>query len=412
MSLKIKIFYEINENIHIAFTSLVANKMRALLTMLGIIIGVAAVITMVGLGAGAQKAVESRLEALGSNLLYIRPGSSRHGRIHFGAGSRQTLKNEDVKALNRYCSSATYIIPEYDSRAQVEYGSENWNCEIVGTVPQYEQARNFAVQEGRYFNDEEVTNNDRVAVIGTEIRQNLFSEASPVGKVIKIKQQNFVVIGLLEQKGQVSWRNMDDQILVPISTAQNRLFGVDYLSGITIQVTSDELIDEAFIQVEKILRRQHRLRREQDNDFNIRNQSDLISTYQETNKTFGFLLASIAGVSLLVGGIGIMNIMLVSVTERTREIGVRKAIGARRKDIMLQFLIESLTISLIGGIVGILLGMVLSYLLATLAQWNTMISFYSILLSFGFASAVGLFFGIWPARKASLLNPIIALRYE
>ncbi|MBN2410449.1 ABC transporter permease [candidate division KSB1 bacterium] len=407
-----KSYTEFTESIKIAFASLSANKMRAMLTMLGIIIGVAAVITMVGLGSGAQRAVTERIQSLGSNLLFVRPGSSRMGHVHFGAGSRISLKNVDAKVLAEKCTSAATVIPEFSSNAQIEYGAQNWNCSIVGTVPEFENARNFYTEKGRYFNQQELDNSERVAVIGTEVRDNLFKNTDPIGQTIKINQHNFIVIGLLQKKGQTGWRNEDDQVLIPLTTAQKRVFGTDYLSGITVKVLNDALVDDAFLQVEKILRRQHRLLRDQDNDFSIQNQSDIIETFQETNKSFSFLLASIAGISLLVGGIGIMNIMLVSVTERTREIGIRKAIGAKSRDILLQFLVESITISLSGGILGIVLGILLSYGLSTWAQWNTMISLTSIIMSFGFASIVGLFFGIYPARKASILNPIIALRYE
>jgi len=407
-----KQFTEIVESMRMAMASLLANKMRAALTMLGIIIGVAAVITMVGLGNGAQKAIADRIQSLGSNLLFIRPGSSRFGRVHFGAGSRMTLKNEDADALAEKCTTAQVVVPEFSRNAQVEFGANNWNCQVVGTTPDFAIARSFPTTEGRYFNDDEMANSERIAVIGTDVRDNLFASVDPIGKTIRINQHNFIVVGLLTKKGQIGWMNEDDQIIIPLTTAQRRVFGTDYLTGITIKVLNDQLVDKAFIQVEKILRRQHRLRRDQDNDFYIRNQSDIIDTFQQTNKAFGFLLASIAGVSLIVGGIGIMNIMLVSVTERTREIGIRKALGARKKDILLQFLIESITLSLSGGLIGILTGISLSYVLSAWANWNTMVSLISVFLSFGFATLVGLFFGIYPARKASLLDPINALRYE
>jgi len=409
---KRKTYVEINESLHIALSSLAANKMRAALTMLGIIFGVATVITMVGLGAGAQKAIAERIQALGSNLLMIRPGSSQMGHVHMGFGSRTSLKNNDVDALREKCTYAAYVLPDFSRNAQVQFENNNWNTSIVGTTPEYGIVRNTKVTEGRYFTNEEMQTNERVAVIGTEVQKNVFGSTDPIGQTIKINQENFTVVGLLETKGQSGWMNQDDQILVPITTAQNRVFGVDWLSGITIQVVNGDVMEQALVQVERILRRQHRLAREQDNDFSIRNQSDFLTTFQETNKTFGFLLAAIAGVSLLVGGIGIMNIMLVSVTERTREIGIRKAIGARRRDILMQFLVESIALSLTGGMIGIIFGIILSYVLSAWAQWNTLVSFSSILLSFGFATLVGVFFGIYPARKASRLDPIVSLRYE
>ena len=405
-------FTEISEGVHIALSSLAANKMRAILTMLGIIIGVAAVITMVALGTGAQKAVADRIQSLGSNLLYVNPGSSRSGHVHFGSGSSIRLKEEDLKALQEKCIYAAAVIPEFRRNAQILWNGKNWNCSVIGTLPEYESVANTPATQGRYFSQDEVDTYQRVAVIGADIITNLFGETPPVGEVIRINKENFVVIGVLERKGQSGFRNNDDQILIPITTGQKRLFGVDYLTGITVKVIDEPSTEAAFLQVERILRRQHRLNRDQDNDFIIRNQSDLISTFQETNRSFGFLLAAIAGVSLIVGGIGIMNIMLVSVTERTREIGIRKAIGARRSDILLQFLVESIALSISGGVLGILCGISISYALSAWAQWNTMISISSIVMSFGFATAVGLFFGIYPAQKAAGLDPIIALRYE
>ncbi len=403
---------EFNESLRIAFSSLAANKMRSALTMLGIIIGVAAVITMVGLGSGAQKAIAERIQSMGSNLLFIRPGSSQFGHIRMAEGSRVSLKEEDLQALREKSRYAAFVLPEFSRNAQLQYENQNRNVQVSGTTPEYGIVRNTKVIQGRYFTADEVATAERVAVIGTEVRDNLFSRIDPIGKTLKINQDNFIVIGVLEKKGQMGWMNQDDVVLIPITTAQKRVFGADYYTGITVKVIDETKMTDALIEVEKILRRQHRLSREQDNDFTIRNQSDVISTFQETNRTFGFLLAAIAGVSLLVGGIGIMNIMLVSVTERTREIGIRKAIGARKRDILMQFLVESTTLSLSGGIIGILLGIFLSWALSNWAQWNTMISLSSILLSFGFATFVGLFFGIYPARKASMLDPIIALRYE
>ncbi|MFQ6093284.1 MAG: ABC transporter permease [bacterium] len=403
---------QLRESFIVALDSLASSKLRAFLTMLGIVIGVMAVITMIALGEGAQKAVKEQIQSLGTNLLFVRPGSAWRGHVRYGAGTNIRLTKKDAEAILKRSSAVAYVVPEYSNAAQVEYGSNNWNTRIVGTEPEYELVRNFRPIEGRFFTHQEGQSRARVCLIGSTVRQNLFGSESPVGKTIKIKRMNFKVVGLLETKGQTGWRDQDDQIFVPLETAQRRMFGTDFLTGITVQVVDEALVDEAFYDIERILRRQHRLREDQDNDFYIRNQADIISAFQETGQTLTFLLAAIACVSLLVGGIGIMNIMLVSVTERTREIGIRKAIGAKRGDILAQFLVESLVLSLVGGTIGVGFGSLASFLLARLAQWTTLILPESILLSLLFASSVGLFFGIYPAHKASHLNPIEALRYE
>ncbi|MFQ6617641.1 MAG: ABC transporter permease [Fidelibacterota bacterium] len=403
---------ELKESIAVALDSLSNNKLRAFLTMLGIIIGVAAVITMIALGKGAQREVTERIQSLGTNLLFLRPGTARHGRVAYGAGTRISLKEKDAKAILKNVRGISHVIPEFSRQAQVQYENKNWRTSIVGTSFEYEIVRKFHPVEGRFFNKKEQEARARVCVIGATVKENLFGEESPVGKIIKINRMNFLVVGLMETKGQTGWMNQDDQIFIPLQTAQRRLFGVDFLTGITVQVASQSKIDEAIYDIEKVLRRMHRLRKDQDNDFRIRNQADIISTFRETSRTLTFLLASIAAISLIVGGIGIMNIMLVSVTERTREIGIRKAMGARRKDILGQFLIESLVLSFFGGLVGISFGITVSILLTKLARWSIFITPDSILISFLFASVIGIFFGIYPARKAALLEPIEALRYE
>ena len=396
-----------------ALAALFANKLRALLTMLGIIIGVAAVITMIAIGEGAQKAVIERIQSLGTNLLYISPGAQRGGGIvivQFGTSIR--LRNSDADAITEKAPAVEAVVPEFNRQAQVKYENRNWNTRIVGTVPEYEEVRNSKAVEGRYFTHSEERGVATVCVVGQTLVDNLFPTSDPLGKRIRIAGINFEIIGVLESKGQSGFQNPDDQIIVPLSTAQRRLFGVDYLSQITARVVDDKKMDEAFLDIERILRREHKLREEQDNDFTIRNQADIISTFQETQQTFTFLLAGIAAVSLLVGGIGIMNIMIVSVTERTREIGVRKAMGARRRDIMWQFLIESVVMSVTGGCLGIGLGVLASYLITTYGNLTPIISLNSITVSFVFASLVGIFFGIYPAWKAAMANVIDALRYE
>lgn len=396
-----------------SFSALVANKLRALLTMLGIIIGVAAVITMIAIGEGSQKAVMERIQALGSNLLFISPGAQRGGGvtvIQFGTSVR--LRNEDVGTIESQSKALEAVVPEFSRSAQIKYENRNWQTRIIGTTPDYESVRNFYAVSGRYFSNSEEKAAAKVAVVGSVIVENLFLGADPLGKSIRINGNSFEVIGVLETKGQSGFQNPDDQIIVPLKTAQRRLFGVDFLSQITAKVVSNEMSDEAFYDIERALRKQHKLREDQDNDFSIRNQADIIATFQETQQTFTFLLAGIAAVSLLVGGIGIMNIMIVSVTERTKEIGVRKAIGARKTDIMWQFLIESVVMSVAGGCMGIAIGVVASYLMSTYGNLSPSVSLSSVVVSFAFASFVGIFFGLYPAWKAAAANVIDALRYE
>jgi putative ABC transport system permease protein len=401
------------ESLLTALGALVANKLRALLTMLGIIIGVAAVITMIAIGEGSQKAVTERIQALGSDLLFVSPGAMRGGGItviQFGSSVR--LRNEDAEAIRKSSKAIEAVVPEFNRNAQVKYENRNWNTRIIGTTPDYEWVRNFYVVAGRYFTNREERAAAKVAIIGSMIVDNLFQGVDPLGKIIRINGQSFEVIGVLETKGQSGFQNPDDQIIVPLTTAQRRIFGVDFLSQITAKVVNQNMGDEAFYDIERVLRKSHKLREDQDNDFTIRNQADILTTLTETQQTFTFLLAGIAAVSLIVGGIGIMNIMIVSVTERTKEIGIRKAIGARKLDVMSQFLIESIVLSVSGGCIGILVGVVASYLITTYGNLTPIISLNSVVVSFIFSSFVGIFFGIYPAWKASESNVIDALRYE
>ena len=326
----------VRESFLTAIGALLANKLRAILTMLGIIIGVAAVITMIAIGEGSQQAVMQRIQSMGSDLIFVQSGAQRGGgSTVVQSGTSVRLRLSDADAISRQASTIEAVVPELNRNAQVKYENRNWNTHIIGTTPEYETVRNFPVVEGRYFSNSEAHASSKVAVIGATIVENLFSDVDPIGQTIRIAGQSFQVIGILQAKGASGFQNPDDQIIVPVSTAQRRIFGLDYLSQITVKVPNQQASDEAFLDIERILRKEHKLRDDQDNDFSIRNQADLITTFQETQQTFTFLLAGIAAVSLLVGGIGIMNIMIVSVTERTREIGIRKAIGARKKDVII-----------------------------------------------------------------------------
>jgi putative ABC transport system permease protein len=400
------------EIIRVALQAIRANKLRSLLTMLGIIIGVGAVITMVALGSGAQKSVQDRIQALGPTLLTIFPGQSFRGGIAFN--QRISLTMDDDTALvnsRRYLSD---VVPELTGNLQVQYGNQNINTNVVGTTPNYVPVHNYELVAGHMFTSGEDEARRRYAVLGGEVPDMLGANPKAmIGQQVMIRGIPFEIVGVLSQKGsQGSFFNPDEQILIPLQTARYRIFGTDRLRSITVQARSVAEMPLAMIEIETALRRQHKIRPGGDNDFQIRNQMDVLSTFQETTQTFGFLLAGIAAVSLLVGGIGIMNIMLVSVTERTREIGVRKALGATRFNILFQFLVEALVLCLAGGMVGVIVGSGGAIVLSKLAHWNTSISLFAILLAFLFSAVVGLIFGVWPARRASLLDPIVALRYE
>jgi len=401
------------EFITVSISSLHANKVRSLLTMLGIIIGVAAVITMISLGQGARKAVADRLQAMGTNLLYIRSGAPHRGHIRMAAGSVQRLDERDLKRLRADCVTLNDIVPELRGSRQVIYGNKNWNTMIIGTGPEYMEMRNYTLAAGDNFTERDVNGMKRVAVIGPTIVENLFGDINPVGKVIRIGRLRFEVIGVTEAKGASGgWMDFDDMILVPYTTAQKRVFGEDNLERLIARLKDESMVSAAYLEIEKTLRKSHRLRPDQDNDFFIQSQTDFVEAQEETTETFTYLLAGVALVSLIVGGIGIMNIMLVSVTERTREIGVRMAVGARRKDILLQFIMESIALSLLGGLLGILTGIGASRVMTDFFGWTTFVAPGAVILSFSFAFAVGIFFGIYPARKASMLDPIDALRWE
>jgi len=402
----------IAESFKVAIEGIAANKVRAGLTMLGVVIGVGAVIAMLAIGQGARQQTMSAIQSMGTNVLAVMAGQMRRGPVMGGLGSTQNLKMGDVEAILKECPAVAKAAPELRSGAQVKYGNKNTSTTIFGTSPDYPEIRNYRIARGKFFNDSDVRSMRRVAVIGPTVTYNLFGQSSPINKTIRIRGISFRVIGETVAKGAGGFQDPDDQIFIPITTAQTRVFGVDYLRSISVQVKSADRMNEAASQIETILRKRHRLGAASENDFMIFNQADLMETAEQASNTFTMLLAGIAAVSLIVGGIGIMNIMLVSVTERTREIGIRKAVGARRRDILLQFLIESVVLSLAGGIVGILLGVIGAYVIAHSAGWPVTVSVPSVILAFVFAAAVGIFFGIYPARRASFLNPIEALRYE
>ncbi len=402
----------IKESVHIARRSLMGNKMRSLLTMLGVIIGVGAVITMISIGRGAKADISDRIKSLGSNVLSIRPGSQQFGMRHFGRGSMRTLKYEDAEMLEEKAEYLSSVAPEVRERAQVKYGNKNNNVEIIGTTPEYQRVQNSYVEKGSFFTESDVLYKEKVCVVGKTVVRDIFEETDPIGKQLRLNNVAFRVVGVMQEKGSMGPWDMDNRIFIPLSTAQKRLFGTDYVREISVEVRSKDDIEAAKAEIEKLMRRQHELAASKESDFNVGDQAEFLRTLEETGKSFTYLLAGIAAVSLIVGGIGIMNIMLVSVTERTREIGTRKAVGAKRRDILRQFLVESLVLSLIGGLFGIFMGIGGARLISRLAGWKTDVSFDAILLAFLFAACVGIFFGIYPARKAARLNPIEALRYE
>lgn len=404
------------ETCRVSFRAIVSNKMRSGLAMLGIVIGVGAVIAMLALGAGATFQIKSVMSSMGSNLLTIRPGTVTSGGIRMGAGSIPSLTFSDAMAIREECPSVEEVLAQYSGTAQVVYGNQNWSTQISGVNEGVFVVNDWQLKSGRPFMDQDIRSAAKVAILGTTVAEELFGYSDPVGETIRIKNIPFQVIGVLESKGESSWgRDQDDVVMVPVTTAQKRLFGMprpDMVSSITVKVKSEDLMDRAQEEVTLLLRQRHKISNPQDDDFTVRNMQQAMEAAQESMKVMSLLLGSIASVSLLVGGIGIMNVMLVSVTERTREIGIRMAVGATSKDIMLQFLVESGMLSMTGGAVGVFLGALLSYVLSQAFSWETVVLPGSVALSFGFSAMVGIVFGLYPAYKASLLNPIEALRYE
>lgn len=401
------------ECVKMAFEGMLASKLRTFLTMLGIIIGVGAVIAMVSLGFGMQEKVTSNIASMGSNLLIVMSGGRTASGQRIASGSGAHLTYEDAKAIEKNVDGIKYVAPGVQNTYQMVEGNQNWNTQIQGSTPNIIDIRDYKITDGRMFTDKDMNARARVCVLGQTVVDNLFPEGNPVGKVVRINKQPFQVIGLLSSKGQSSMgQDQDDIVYIPLTTAMQRLMGLTYIRNITIQCDNENTIDSAQSDIITLLRVRHKIKDGADDDFTVRNLAALLETVQETAGTITLLLAIIAAISLVVGGIGIMNIMLVSVTERTREIGIRKALGATYQNILLQFLIEAVVIGVSGGIVGTGFGIVASQIISKFAGWNAVISVWSIIIAVVFSVGIGLFFGIYPAKKAALLDPIDALRYE
>jgi putative ABC transport system permease protein len=403
-------------SLRIALRALMVNKMRSALTMLGIIIGVGAVIAMIAVGSGAKQRIAEQIASMGSNLIIVLSGSSTSGGLRFGSGTVPTLTVDDAKAILNEIPAVKYVAPNLSGVAQVIFGNQNWSTIVNGTTPEVLEIREWPLVSGRPFTQQDIDGATKVCLLGKTVVDNLFGGIDPIGQVIRIKNVPFTVVGVLAPKGQSTWgQDQDDTIFIPLTTAQKRLFGMQFpgmVRIIAVQAREPEAMKSVENQINDLLRQRHRIQPNQDNDFSVRNLTEVMSAAEQSASVMSLLLGAIASISLIVGGIGIMNIMLVSVTERTREIGIRIAVGAKGRDILLQFLIESLVLSLIGGTMGIGIGVAGTLILSRFTQWPTLFSVEAVLLAFLFSGSVGVFFGFYPARKASMLDPIEALRYE
>jgi len=402
------------ESVLIAFDGLKSNKLRSILTMLGIIIGVGAVIAMLSVGKGVQQKVDSSIASLGSNMLIVVPGSnSSSGGVRLAAGSNITLTSQDAQAISREISGVNFVAPAVRQQYQVVNGNQNWMTQVQGSTPEFLDVQNWNIASGAFFSSSDLESRARVVVLGQTVVTNLFGDISPVGQTIRINKAPFRVMGVFAAKGQSgTGQDQDDIAVIPLTTAQDRMMGITYVNTISVQAASGDVINQVQDDITALLRVRHRLPPNVPDDFTVRNLAALMATAQETTNTMTVFLGVVGAISLVVGGIGIMNIMLVSVTERTREIGIRKALGATFNNILLQFLIEATVIGVTGGLIGILVGLGGAQVISYVTGWATVISVTSIVGSFGVSVLTGLFFGLYPARKAALLDPIDALRYE
>ena len=403
----------LNESIKMALDGMVSNKLRTFLTLLGIIIGVGAVIAMVSLGFGVKESIKDNISKLGSNLLMVSAGGRTATGARLAAGEGAHLTFDDMLAIEKQVDGIAGISASVNTSYQLVAGNQNWTSRVEGTTPSNFEIQNYELEEGRLFTERDMNSRARVAVIGKTVADNLFPGDDPVGQIMRIKKAPFQVIGVLKPKGSSGMgQDQDDTVIIPLTTAQNRMMGITHVQRITVQAENENVINDVQAEVEQVLRTRHKIKDGDYDDFTISNMAAIMDTMMATANSITLLLGCIAAISLLVGGIGIMNIMLVSVTERTREIGIRKALGATYNNILLQFLIEAMVIGVVGGFLGVVIGVIASYGISSFAGWNTVISWWAIVVAVVFSVGIGLFFGIYPARKAALLDPIDALRYE